>query len=218
MEQNVAHAGQAIYSPLTLSVYDALVLGVSCRWIWRCPSPQILAHYQSQVSGNHLDVGVGSGYFLDKVRFRTAHPRIVLMDMNASSLAYCAKRIRRYQPKTLQRNVLEKIMFEGERFDSLGMNLLLHCLPGSMQDKTVALDHLLPLVNPGARVFGSTLLQGGVRRNLVARGLMKVYNAKGVFSNRGDSLDALRKALEKRLDNVEIRVEGCAALFSGVAR
>lgn len=218
MEKDAAYAGQAIYTPFTLSLYDKLVLGLSCRWLWRCSAEKLLAHYQQHISENHLDVGVGSGYFLDQVRFRTASPRLALMDMNANSLAFCAQRIARYKPQTLERNVLRPVAFEGEKFDSLGMNLLLHCLPGDMASKARALDNLRPLLHSGTRVFGATLLQGEVRRNLPARGLMALYNAKGIFSNRDDSLSALRAELEARLDKVEIRVEGCMALFSGVAR
>ena len=33
-----------------------------------------MALYQASVSGNHLDVGVGTGYFLDHVRFRVDGP------------------------------------------------------------------------------------------------------------------------------------------------
>ncbi|WP_290536490.1 class I SAM-dependent methyltransferase [Alcanivorax sp.] len=216
MHKDDAHAGQAVYSPFVLTLYDRAVLGLSCRWLWRCPASTLLAHYQQQISDNHLDVGVGSGYFLDKVTFPSPSPRVALMDLNPNSLDYCAQRISRYQPETLQRNVLEPIDYQGGKFDSLGMNLLLHCLPGTMAEKAHAFDHLLPLLTPGARVFGATILQGDVPRNIAARGLMAVYNRKGIFSNQNDSLASLKQALESRLDKVDVQVEGCMALFSGV--
>ena len=216
MHKDDAHAGQAVYSPFVLTLYDLGVLGLSCRWLWRCPASTLLAHYQQHISANHLDVGVGSGYFLDKVNFPSPSPRVALMDLNPNSLDYCGQRISRYQPETLQRNVLELIDYQGGKFDSLGMNLLLHCLPGTMAEKAHAFDYLLPLLTPGARVFGATILQGDVPRNVAARGLMKVYNRKGIFSNQNDSLAGLKQALESRLDQVEVRVEGCMALFSGV--
>lgn len=215
MHKDAVQAGQAAYTPFTLALYDKAVLGLSCRWLWRCPSSLLLEHYQTHISDNHLDVGVGSGYFLDKVRFSSLSPRIALMDLNPDSLTFCARRVARYQPETLQRNVLAPIEYDGPRFDSLAINLLLHCLPGSMTEKAVALDYLSPLLNPGSRVFGTTLLQGDVPRSLPAKGLMSLYNAKGVFSNRQDSMAALCNELELRLDNIQVRVEGCAALFSG---
>jgi len=218
MHKDAVHAGQSAYTPFSLKLYDQAVLGLSCRWVWKCPSRSLLAHYQENISGNHLDVGVGTGFFLDKVSFPVPAPRVVLMDLNPNSLSFCAQRIARYQPQVLQRNVLAPIDFDGPRFDSLAMNLLFHCLPGSLPEKAVALDHLLPLLNPGARVFGATLLQGDVSRSLPAKGLMSLYNAKGIFSNRDDSVVALREALASRLDEVHVEVQGCAGLFHGRVR
>ena len=59
-----AAAGQAVYSRSTLALYDWLVLGMSNRCIWNCPSAHMLALYDRYVTANHLDGGVGIGYFL----------------------------------------------------------------------------------------------------------------------------------------------------------
>ena len=104
---------------------------------------------------------------------------------------------------------------DGERFDSVGINYLLHCLPGSIESKCVAFDHLKALMNPGAVLFGSTLLQGGVRRHWLARRLMDAYNRKGIFSNQGDDSAGLTRELGRRFREVSVEVVGCAALFSG---
>jgi hypothetical protein len=69
-------------------------------------------------------------------------------------------------------------------------------------------------MKPGAVIFGSTLLQGGVERSAAARALMRYYNSDGVFSNTRDDLDTLRRELEKRFADVSIEVVGCGALFS----
>jgi hypothetical protein len=206
-------AGQAVYTPSVLRLYDAFVLGLSNRFIWKCPTPRLRALYDAHASGNHLDVGVGTGYFLDRSRFPTAAPRVALMDLNVDALRFAAERIARYAPETYRRNVLAPIAFDAPKFDSIGVNYLLHCLPGSMAEKAIVFDHLKPLANDGAVFFGSTLLQGGVERSAVARRLMDFYNRKGVFSNERDDLDSLRNALERRFRNVEIDIVGCAALF-----
>jgi len=208
-------AGQAVYNKTTLSGYDFLVLGVSNNYIWKCPSPRIEAHYNANVSSNHLDVGVGTGYFLDRCRFPSANPRVALMDLNTNSLEFTSNRIKRYQPETYQQNVLEEISTPIKPFDSIGMNYLLHCVPGSITEKAVVFDHIKRLMNPGARIFGSTLLQGGVERNWAARQLMNFYNKKGIFTNTQDHLDDLRSALSQRFENVKVDVVGCVALFSG---
>src|SRR5207253_3226886 len=91
-----ALAGAAVYSPALLTMYDSMVLGVSSRLAWRCPAAEALKQYDALVTGNHLDVGVGSGYFLDRCRFPTTRPRLSLLDLNVNSLTYTARRLRRY--------------------------------------------------------------------------------------------------------------------------
>jgi ubiquinone/menaquinone biosynthesis C-methylase UbiE len=210
-------AGHAVYTQRTLALYDFVVLGVSARFIWKCPTQRVEEHYDKHVTDNHLDVGVGTGYFLDRCRFPSPTPRIALMDLNDDALQFACRRIARYRPQTYRRNVLEPISLDGARVDSVGISNLLHCLPGSIESKAVALDHLKTVMKPDAVLFGATLLQGGVTRGWPARRLMAIYNGKGIFSNRGDDLDGLIRALHQRFTDVSIEVVGCAALFSGRA-
>ena len=58
-------AGQAVYNKYVLAIYDLLVLGFSCRFLWKCPAHRMTKQYDTFVTNNHLDVGVGTGYFLD---------------------------------------------------------------------------------------------------------------------------------------------------------
>ncbi|MFB2896191.1 class I SAM-dependent methyltransferase [Aerosakkonemataceae cyanobacterium BLCC-F50] len=208
-------AGQAVYTKQTLPIYDFVVLGVSSHFIWKCPTQQLLNHYNNYVTANHLDVGVGTGYFLDRCQFPSPTPRIALMDLNSNTLEFSSQRIVRYKPDTYCRNVLEPISLDAEQFDSVSINYLLHCIPGSIESKSVVFDHLKALMNPNAVLFGSTLLQGGVRRNWLAKRLMDVYNKKGIFSNQSDDLEGLKRSLKQRFRDVFVEVVGCAALFSG---
>ena len=210
-------AGQAVYTKSTLRAYDFVVLVVSNQFIWKCPSRRIEEHYNKYVTANHLDVGVGTGYFLDRCQFPSRTPRVALMDLNQSVLEYASSRIARYKPETYRRNVLEPISIDAKKFDSVGINYLLHCIPGSIESKAVALDHLKALMNGDAVLFGSTLLQGGVSRNWLAKRLMSTYNKKGIFSNQHDDLDGLKRALSQRFRDVLVEVVGCAAIFSGRA-
>lgn len=210
--QQVA-AGQAIYTHRNLNIYDLVVHGLSNPWIWHCPTQRLVDHYNRHVTSSHLDVGVGTGYLLDKCRFPSPAPRVALMDLNRNTLDYASQRIARYRPETYLRNVLEPIPIEAERFDSIGLSYLLHCIPGTITSKAVAFDHLAPLLNPGGVIFGATLLQQGVERNTLARYLMSFYNRKGIFSNKQDSLAGLNQALEQRFNDVKVEVIGCAALF-----
>lgn len=207
-------AGQAAYTPLSLKIYDALVLGFSCRFLWRCPAAEMLGLYDANVSANHLDAGVATGYFLDACRFPAARPRLGLLDMNPLCLDTAAGRVARYRPETYRADVLAPVELPVAPFDSLGMTFLLHCLPGPMSRKTAAFANLKPLLNPGARVFGATILGRGVPHNALGRRLMAVYNGRGIFGNSEDDLEGLRDALTAHFGEVELKVEGSVALFA----
>ena len=205
-------AGQKIYTPWILTVYDVFVLGFSNRFLWRCPTRLLEDMYQRNVSGRHVDIGVGTGYFLDKVRWPVEEPEILLLDLNPNSLEAAASRIGRYSPRTKVANVLEPLNID-ERFSSAGLCYLLHCLPGSMSEKAVVFDHVQAILAPGARVFGATILQGDAPRSGPAQALMNFYNRKGIFSNARDTADALRSELETRFADVRIERHGAVAIF-----
>jgi hypothetical protein len=213
-EEQVA-AGEAVYTEQALRAYDFVVLVLCNRFIWKCSTQRLVEHYNRHITGNHLDVGVGTGYYLDHCLFPSQRPRIALMDLNQNSLDFASKRIAHYKPEMHSRSILDPIHIDAAKFDSVAINYLLHCIPGSIELKSVAFDHLRVLMNPKAVLFGSTLLQGGVNRNWFTKRLMDVYNKYGIFSNQADDLAGLKSELSRRFREVSVEVVGCAALFSG---
>src|SRR5918994_681674 len=115
-------AGQRVYTPLMLRTYDLFVLGFSNRFVWRCRSPKMLERYDSHVGARHLDVGVGTGWFLDNCSWPVERPQITLLDLNENSLSAASDRIRRYGPTMVQANVLDPVDLGDRRFDSIGAN------------------------------------------------------------------------------------------------
>jgi len=209
------HAGQAVYTKPMLAVYDLLVFRGNCPFVWRCPAHHILDLYNRFVSANHLDVGVGTGYFLDRCRFPGRQPRLGLLDLNPNSLEFAARRVARYKPEVYRANVLDPIRIGVPKFDSVGMSFLLHCLPGTLQTKAVAFDNLKELLNPGGAIFGATILGPGVDTSWVTRRAMRFFNARRVLTNERDDLDGLKEALKGRVSEPFIQVVGCVALFWG---
>ena len=210
-----AAAGAALYSRPFLATYDPLITHFSSRFIWRCPAPLQLAFYNEHVSARHLDVGVGTGYFLDKCRFPSSAPTIGLLDLNPNSLAVAARRIRRYEPLTFQVNVLEPFHIDAPKFDSIGLNYLLHCLPGDMRSKSVVFRNLKPLLNAGGTIFGTTILGMSAQHGWLARRVIPRYNAMKAFTNAQDRLDDLKQALHTEFRIFSLRVVGSVALFVG---
>ena len=93
---------------------------------------------------------------------------------------------KRSWPEIDEANVLAPVTIDAEQFDSVGMNPLLHCVPGTRRAKAVVFENLKALANPGATVFGATLLHDGVRRNWMARRVMARNNRHRIFSNADD--------------------------------
>jgi SAM-dependent methyltransferase len=206
-------AGQRVYTPWVLSIYDLYVIEFSCRRIWRCSRERLLSQYQRYVGARHLDVGVGSGYYLDHVEFPSDAPELTLFDLNAQSLAHTSRRIARHQPRLVHGDVLEPNALPDRHFDSIGLGFVFHCLPAGGGGKWRALDHLAPKLAPGGTLFGSTILgrSAPLRRQ---RWLMDVYNRRGIFDNEHDDIDVLERELRSRFEHVEIEREGVVALFA----
>jgi ubiquinone/menaquinone biosynthesis C-methylase UbiE len=208
-------AGQAVYTKLNLAMYDLWVIGISNHFIWQCPSSYLLDFYNQHISGNHLDIGVGTGFFLDKCIFPIPNPRIVLMDLNPDSLEVTSRRVSRYNPVPYKVNILDPINLNLQGFDSVGLNYLLHCLPGTITTKSVVFKNLRPLLNPGGIIFGSTILNTGVKPSFIAQNFMNFYNRVQIFDNKNDSLEELKKIMSENFAEYSVKVMGCVALFWG---
>jgi hypothetical protein len=213
--RNAAYTGSRIYSKPVLSLYDLVVMGFSNRFVWKCPTQLLVDFYNKHVSENHLDVGVGTAYLLDKCQFPSREPNIVLADLNVNSLKTAVERIERYHPMAYRSNVLKPQPFASSRFDSVGVNYLLHCLPGTMTDKGIVFENLKPLLHDGGVIFGTTILGRGVEQNALAKVFMRGYNAVGAFSNTQDDRESLQHILKKNFRDYSIHVVGCAAIFVG---
>jgi hypothetical protein len=209
-------AGTSVYSPMVLRAYDWLVLGFSNRFFWHCPIAELRQLYDRNVSDRHLDVGVGTGYFLDKAKWPVAKPAITLLDLNPNCLTAASRRIRRFGPRAILASALAPLPPLGT-FYSAGLCYLLHCLPGRMAEKVVVFDHLAPHLASGAAVFGATIVQGSAPRSRAAQALMNLYNSEGIFSNAGDTVEDLDVALRKRFQDTKIAVKGTVALFEARA-
>jgi hypothetical protein len=202
----------AIYTPFMLSIYDSLVHGVSNHLAWRCPTRQLLDLYRANLSANHLEAGVGTGFFLDRVGGPELK-RLVLLDINRNCLARAERRLARFKPTLCEANLLAPLNLELAPFSSIGLTYVLHCLPGRMSEKLKAVDHLRPLMEDRAVLFGATILGRGIAPNWAARALLDLYNEKGVFNNREDDLRSLIDGLRERFDDVHVKMRGCVALF-----
>lgn len=209
-----SNSGAAIYSPLTLKLYDLIVLGLSNNFAWTCPTRSVLLpFFKAHLSDKHLDVGVGTGFYLAEAGFDRA-ARISLLDLNSNSLKAAAARLGRSCDTYVGDVMMPGPLPASCRFSSISLFYLYHCLPGRMTDKSAAVAHLAPYLEPGGVIYGATILGDSAGHNVYGRRLMKVYNAKGVFGNRDDTQEGLAQTLGAHFREVEIRRQGRVALFT----
>ena len=196
-----------IYNPITLRLYDVVVLGLTNTWIWRCPTASMKQMYRDNMGARHLDIGPGTGYYLQD----STASEIVLLDRNTSSLHASARRIEQSTPAVTVEQRTQSFFdpIEGQ-FDSIGANFLLHCIPGS--GKWERLAELANNLKPGGVLFGSTVVLDPQTASPVAQKLNAFYNRVGVFGNSEDSSAQLKAALQDFAE-VEVQRHGQVLVF-----
>jgi SAM-dependent methyltransferase len=212
-----AYAGQAIYTRRFLAVYDALAYGINSPIVWRCPKARLIELYDANVSARHLDVGVATGLLLDQCRFPVSTPEITLMDLNQNCLERTARRLARYAPRTHQANALDPWGLPPASYESVGISMLLHCLPGTLPQKRPVFEHARAVLAPGGVLFGATILGDGVEHTWLSRHALKANNRRGVLSNLNDSLEGLDSGLAAVFPSYNVQVQGVVALFTAQA-
>lgn len=154
-----------------LPLYDTGVLNLSCTSAWACPvSSTLLPFFRAHFSDNHLDVGVGTGFFPATVLAEktSGDQQLTILDLSTTALEKTKRRVEAAAPHVAVRTVeadattLPSSTDTTKKFDSMSASLLLHCIPMSAETKmrglaTTARKLLSPTgVFYGATVLGST--------------------------------------------------------------
>ena len=122
-------ASSAGYTRAVLMIYDLWVTHFSNRYVWRCSVEIHRDHYRKWIGKRHLEVGVGTGYYLSGATLREVQ-HVALLDPNPLCLAAAKWRIGSVSCTTYCRDALLPISIPEEPFDSIAVSYLLHCLPG----------------------------------------------------------------------------------------
>ena len=212
MERNdPAYKGPQAYGPALLAVYDWWVLGFMARAVWKSPTPPMLERYRPLFGRRHLDIGPGSGYFIDQAA--PEHVQVTLLDPNRHVLKHCERRLARFDPTIVEADVLKPLPVEG-RFDSVALSFVLHCLPGPMENKAKAVRHAAGVLEAGGVLFGGTVLGLQEHHSGPARAFIKAANKQGGFDNLTDTRHGLEVALAASFSEIDIDTVGSLALFT----
>ena len=209
-----AYRGQSDYNEALLRLYDPLVLGPIVRYVWRCPAELGVQQYRRHIRPNHLDVGPGTGYFLEHAGL-PRRSKVTVLDPNRNVLRHVVRRLRNLEVMAVEADVLKPLPVAGP-FDSAGLNAVLHCLPGPLERKAVAIANIAGVLAPDGTLFGATVLGRSARHTRMGRVFLKAFNWRGAFDNLDDTEDGIRDILERSFRHVSI--EGCGGLALFVAK
>jgi hypothetical protein len=159
-----AYRGQSDYSPALLRLYDPLELGPIARFVWRSPVNEHISYYPMNIRPNHLDVGPGTGYFLEHAGLPDG-------------------------------------------------SMVLHCLPGPMERKALAIENIARVMAPDGVLFGGTVLGRSARHTRLGRAILWAFNRRGAIGNLDDTEAGLRDILGRSFKNVEVKTYGGIATF-----
>ena len=207
-----AYRGQSDYNELLLRLYDPLVLGPISRYVWRCPAELGVRLYRQHIRPNHLDVGPGTGYFLAHAGL-PAGTRVTVLDPNPNVLRHVTRRLRDLEVTAVEADVLKPLPVTGP-YDSAAMNAVLHCLPGPLERKAVAVANIASVLAPGATFFGATVLGRSAKHTRMGRAFLTAFNRRGAFDNLDDTEDGIAEILRRSFGQVTIETVGGLAIFA----
>lgn len=207
-----AYRGQAEYTRPLLKVYDRVVLGFIAWFVWRCPTSTLVARYRQHIRDRHLDVGPGTGYFLEQSGLPDGS-QVTILDPNTNVLDHAARRLRHLDVTAVEADVCKPLAVGGP-FDSAALHLVIHCLPGPRSRKAAAVSHVAAVLAPTGVLFGASVLGTSGRHTWLARRVLSAFNRQGAFDNLDDSEEALRTMLDESFERVEIETLGSIALFT----
>jgi SAM-dependent methyltransferase len=206
-----AYRGQRDYTWPLLRLYDPLVLGPIARYVWRCPTRALVGRYRRHVRDRHLDIGPGTGYFLERSRLAEGSS-VTILDPNTNVLRHVSRRLRQLDVTAVEADVLKPLPLAGP-FDSAALHLVIHCLPGPSARKALAVRNVAAVLAPDGRLFGATVLGDPGHHTWMARRFLDAFNHHGGFDNRADSEAGLHLMLAASFERVEIEVIGSIAVF-----
>lgn len=114
-----------------------------------------LPFFRNNVGHKHLDIGVGTGYYLYHANL-PADTQVTLLDLNANSVEAAKRRFGRSDTPCVLHVIFEPLPSELGEFDSMNMFYFLHSLPGSPEDECSIFEHLKRNLTENGCVYGST--------------------------------------------------------------
>ncbi|KAF7593564.1 hypothetical protein BBP40_011184 [Aspergillus hancockii] len=205
-----AERGAAFYDTWQVYAYDMMVLGFINSFGWCCPTNKhLLPLFQANIRSNHLDIGVGTGYYH---KFSSFPGSLTLCDLSVGALEMAKARSGVDNVKVIRCDITQELPTD-EVFDSISMFYLLHCLPGPIENKTAVIERVLPNLASDGVLTGATILGKGVTDGFIGRLWRNYVNGKGYLDNSEDDAQSFIDTLNDNFEDVETKVVGAVLVF-----
>jgi len=194
----------------SLKLYDYLVNDINCSYAWRCHKSNIFENYKNNIKTNHLEIGPGTGYFL-KNNYNIK--KLYLMDINDDTLNFSKSNLsENYQVETINHNIF-KDKLEIKDLESIGLNYVLHCVPGRLEDN---IDNLINNLETNNKVnfFGATVVSDKILQNRLSTIELFFLNKYNIFNNEMDISKNLIDYLKYNQIKFHEKIVGNVLIFS----
>lgn len=194
--------------------YDKFVNEINCEKVWKCSKKHIINNYNSNINYNHLEIGPGTGMFLKKENLNVNLNKLTLVDINNKILKHSTHNLHS-EHSDINSLVYDLFSYEipsNIEFNSVGINYVLHCVPGNLQTK---LDKLIGnLGNNKYNLFGASVICDPLHMNPIAEYELMFLNAFGIFNNNNDTYEELNEYLNNKNYNFSLKKKGYVAIFN----
>ena len=188
------------YSPLGLRLYDPLIVRRLAPHVWRCSRVASSTTIDRHVTANHADIGVATGYFLDRCDFEHA-ASAAGADRSAAALPA----IRRAAPCALSardylRDVLTPDRWASRRPRSIRSRSAASCIasPATCAQEPACSTPSRRSPRPARRSSATRCVRDGVAAPRAPRLVHALLNRAGVVDNPNDHAARSAPALEAR--------------------
>ncbi|KAF3481327.1 putative VrtF [Arthroderma uncinatum] len=204
---------EVVYKSWDLLIYEIWVLGIVSTWAWGCSTTKyLLPQFRSNVGKNHLDIGSGTGYYLRKGGISPS-TKLTLLDLERPALDVGLKRSGRPDARGILADILKPLPVQ-DKFDSISMYYLLHCIPATVQQKCNIFSHIKDNMTADGVIHGANVLGKGVRKdNRFAAYVRRCVLKAGIFHNLEDNAYDFEHALRQNFEDVQTWVVGSVFMF-----
>lgn len=201
------------YNQVILELYDLLILRLSSTVVWRCSTSHLILLYSHHLSRRHLELGVGTGYLLQRGVFPSHSIDLLLLDCNPRVLRHALRRLARYAPKGLALDLMQPEWPDLPKQQSIGLNYVWHGVQGTPEQRGALFGRLAQLLMSDGVLFGATVRGVHPHMSALARLASQRWLDGGLFNNQGDTPERLTEYLSRYFAEVNVWLQGEVILF-----